>query len=103
MTGREAIEWYLSEYGFFTCELVAEATGVKPSAIRGASHKMRVAGEIMLDKRVWRSNFYVPAINADDEEDKPIDRSGVNTIFDECRRNWSGYRIHKIFGSGARA
>lgn len=27
----------------------------------------------------------------------------VNTIFDECRKYWSGYQIHKIFGSGARA
>ncbi|SCC65616.1 hypothetical protein [Kosakonia oryziphila] len=97
MTGKEAIEWYLKEYGYFTCELVAESTGVKKTAIQGAAHKMRAAGEIMLDKRVWRSNFYVPA--PEEDEDKPIDRSGVNTIFDECRHNWQGYQVHKIFGS----
>lgn len=29
--------------------------------------------------------------------------SGVPTIFDQCRKNWSGYHIHKIFGSASRA
>ncbi|VDY64779.1 Uncharacterised protein [Shimwellia blattae] len=29
-------------------------------------------------------------------------RLGINTIFDECRANWQGYQIHKIF-SGVRA
>ncbi|WP_227136703.1 hypothetical protein [Kosakonia radicincitans] len=97
MTGKEAIEWYLNEYGYFTCDLVADATGVRKSAIQAASHKMRLAGEIMLENRVWRSNYYVPA--PEEDEQKPADRSGVNTIFDECRRNWTGYRVHKIFGS----
>ncbi|MGK9173226.1 DUF977 family protein [Yokenella regensburgei] len=27
-----------------------------------------------------------------------MQRNG-NGIFDECRQNWQGYRIHKIFGS----
>ncbi|TKV08240.1 hypothetical protein FDX19_15495 [Citrobacter sp. wls619] len=25
------------------------------------------------------------------------------SIFDQCRQNWSGYAIHKIFGSASRA
>ncbi|WP_419057418.1 type IV toxin-antitoxin system AbiEi family antitoxin domain-containing protein [Kluyvera georgiana] len=28
--------------------------------------------------------------------------SGVPTIFDQCRQNWRGYQIHKIFGSAGR-
>lgn len=27
----------------------------------------------------------------------------VNIICDECRQNWQGYQIHKIFGAGGRA
>lgn len=98
MTGKEAIEWYLGQYGYFICELVVEATGVKKTAIQGALHKMRLAGEIMVDRRVWRTCFYVP-VEVDDKEAKPVNHSGVNTIFDECRRNWQGYQVHKIFGS----
>ncbi|WP_333498529.1 hypothetical protein [Kluyvera sp. CHPC 1.2972] len=29
--------------------------------------------------------------------------SGVPTIFDQCRQNWSGYNIHKIFGATSRS
>lgn len=31
-------------------------------------------------------------------ESRALECSG-NDIFDECRQNWQGYRIHKIFGS----
>ncbi|MGR4047902.1 hypothetical protein [Kosakonia cowanii] len=97
MTGREAIEQYMEQYGFFTCELVADAYGLKRSVINGASHKMRQNGEIALDRRVWRTHFYVPVHQDDDE--KAVSSSGTNTVFEECRRNWQGYYIHKIFGS----
>lgn len=96
MTGREAIEWYLECYGSFTAELVCQSTGVSRSQVMAASHKMRKNGEIILRERNWRTNVYIPA---DDEEGKPVSRDGVNTIFQECRQNWQGYRIHKIFGS----
>ncbi len=34
----------------------------------------------------------------DRAESRALECSG-NDIFDECRQNWQGYRIHKIFGS----
>ncbi|WMY75392.1 hypothetical protein RHD99_05380 [Buttiauxella selenatireducens] len=27
----------------------------------------------------------------------------INIVCEECRQNWQGYQVHKIFGSGARA
>lgn len=95
MTGREAIEQYMEQYGFFTCELVADAYGLKRSVINGASHKMRQNGEIVLDRRVWRTYFYVPVIS----DEKAVSRPSTNTVFEECRRNWQGYYIYKIFWS----
>lgn len=60
MTGREAIEQYMDQYGVFTCELVADAYGLKRSVTSGASHKMRQNSEIALDRQVWRTNSYAP-------------------------------------------
>ena len=31
------------------------------------------------------------------KSEKPV--ASVNVVCDECRQNWQGYRIHKIFGS----
>lgn len=27
----------------------------------------------------------------------------INIVCEECRQNWQGYQVHKIFGSGVRA
>jgi DNA-binding transcriptional regulator PaaX len=32
-----------------------------------------------------------------------VPEQAPNDVFNECRQNWQGYQIHKIFGSGARA
>lgn len=95
MTGREAIEWYLEGYGSFTAELVCEATGVSRSQVLAASFKMRQNGEIVLRERNWRTNVYVAA---EDDEGKPINREGENTIFQECRNSAAMKRLLMVWG-----
>lgn len=34
------------------------------------------------------------------DEVRPVE---INIVCEECRQNWQGYQVHKIFGSGARA
>lgn len=36
-----------------------------------------------------------------DATNKPV--KYINIVCEECRQNWQGYNVHKIFGSGARA
>lgn len=95
MTGREAIEWYLECYGSFTAELVCEATGVSRSQIAAASFKMRERGEIVLLERNWRTHVYVAG---EDDDDKPINRDGENTIFSECLASDAMKRVLTVYG-----
>jgi hypothetical protein len=50
-----------------------------------------------LQEKMWRDN------RREKRNSSKNNLPSVNTIFDECRKYWSGYQIHKIFGSGARA
>ena len=51
-----------------------------------------------LQEKKWRERRKLRVLSEVDNNP-----SSVNTIFDECRKYWSGYRWHKVFGSGARA
>lgn len=95
MTGREAVEWYLDTHGSFTAELVSAATGASRSQICGAVHKMRLEGAIILKERNWRTMVYVAA---EDDEGQPINRDGVNTIFQECRNSPAMKRVLMVWG-----
>lgn len=50
-----------------------------------------------LQEKMWRDN------RKERHNGGKKNLPSVNTIFDECRKYWAGYQIHKIFGSGARA
>ena len=95
MTGKEAIEWYLDEYGFFTSELVCAATGVSRAKVSAASMEMRANGEIVLKERNWRTMIYVAT---EDDEGQPINRDGENVIFDECRNSPAMRRVLSVYG-----
>lgn len=41
-------------------------------------------------------------LNEDDLDEVTYDASGANNVFAECRENWAGYQVHKIFGSAGR-
>ncbi|HHL2824739.1 TPA: protein ren [Citrobacter murliniae] len=94
MTGRETITEYLKTHKTFCFAEVAAATGQSLASISQAANKMFRAGELVVDKKVWRTVWYrLP----DDAE--RTGKVSTNLIFQECRENWQGYRIHKIFGS----
>ncbi|MBT1882984.1 protein ren [Enterobacter mori] len=95
MTGREAIEWYLEQYGSFTAELVSTATGVSRTQVQSASYRMRANGEIILRERNWRTMVYVAA---EDDEGAPNNRDGENTIFQECRNSAAMKRVLMVWG-----
>ncbi|QGH31070.1 type IV toxin-antitoxin system AbiEi family antitoxin domain-containing protein [Kluyvera intermedia] len=95
MTGREAIEWFLDEHGYFTADEVSKATGVPRQHVAAASFKMRRSGEITLLERRWRVGIYAWA---DEGEDRKISRDGVNTIFSECRSSAAMRRVLSIYG-----
>lgn len=57
-------------------------------------HKVRMA------KRVENCAAY----RATHRKPKPeATKAEANIVCEECRQNWQGYQVHKIFGSGARA
>lgn len=95
MTGREAIESFLDERGYFTAAEVSSRYGVPLQQVTAASFKMRRNGEITLLERRWRVGIYAWA---DEGEDRKISRDGVNTIFSECRSSAAMRRVLSIYG-----
>lgn len=95
MTGREAIEWFLDEHGYFTADEVSTASGVSRQQVMAASFKMRRSGEITLLERRWRIGVYAWA---EDEEGRQVSRDGVNTIFQECRQSDAMRRVLAVYG-----
>lgn len=95
MTGREAIESFLDERGYFTAAEVSSQYGVPLRQVTAASFKMRRNGEITLLERRWRVGIYAWA---DDGEDRKISQDGVNTIFSECRSSAAMRRVLSIYG-----
>ena len=95
MTAREAIEAFLEEHGYFTAAEVSEFSGLKLQKITAASSKMRSSGEIILKERIWRVGVYV---SADDYDQLPVSRSGINTIFQECRSSDAMKRVLSVYG-----
>ncbi|BDH45729.1 hypothetical protein TUM12370_17730 [Salmonella enterica subsp. enterica serovar Choleraesuis] len=94
ITGRDAVWWYLERFSRMTVSDCARAVGVTENAVSQAVSKMVREGSLVLDERAWRVNYYRLPDSG---------RPGVNTVFDECRQNWGGYRIHKIIGGRAQA
>lgn len=48
------------------------------------------------------SEFAAERIFAINDGSPDIDTPNEPSIFEQCRQNWQGYRIHKIFGSAGR-
>jgi hypothetical protein len=57
--------------------------------------------EKLRQKRIAASRAYNAAMRANRPKSKPV--KYINIVCQECRQNWQGYQVHKIFGSGARA
>ncbi len=57
-------------------------TGHYTYRLSPSGKRKRIKAEVILK----RASFHAP-------------RSRNNRVCDECRKNWSGYQIHKIFGS----
>ncbi|TDX14831.1 hypothetical protein EDF88_4157 [Buttiauxella sp. BIGb0552] len=57
--------------------------------------------EKLRQKRIAASRAYNAAMRANRPKPKPV--KYINIVCQECRQNWQGYQVHKIFGSGARA
>lgn len=57
--------------------------------------------EKLRQKRIAVSRAYNAAMRANRPKPKPV--KYINIVCEECRQNWQGYQVHKIFGSGARA
>ncbi|MBF4179686.1 hypothetical protein [Lelliottia nimipressuralis] len=56
--------------------------------------EMRKTGEVVQVGTVSGAAVYAPSGSAVAE--------ATMSIFDQCRQNWRGYHIHKIFGSAGR-
>lgn len=53
--------------------------------------------EKLRQKRIAVSRAYNAARRATRPKPKPV--KYINIVFQECRQNWQGYQIHKVFGS----
>lgn len=92
MSAKTAIRGYLAAgHKTFTTAEVSAATGIPAKTLISAAFHMCRSGELVIENRTWRTVTYRATTD--------FDREDRNIIFDECRQNWQGYRIHKIFGS----
>lgn len=92
MSAKTAIRDYLAAgHSTFTTAEVSAATGIPAKTLSSAAFHMFRSGELVIENRTWRTVTYRAGTD--------FDREDRNIIFDECRQNWQGYRIHKIFGS----
>lgn len=76
---------------------VVEQLGCKRTSTATALQRLVARNLLVITKVVGNQRFYQEAGKAALEELKKPD------IFEQCRQNWSGYAIHKIFGSASRA
>jgi hypothetical protein len=53
--------------------------------------------EKLRQKRIETSRVYNAARRAAGVKPKPV--KYINIVCQECRQNWQGYQVHKIFGS----
>lgn len=97
-TLRQKIVAFVSERKSATAADVAKAMpGVKPASISAALSTSVNKGDLfVLVKRKGRT----PSVYASVVE---VETDDSNHVCEECRQNWQGYHIHKIFGSASRA
>lgn len=76
---------------------VAEVIGVHASGVRRQICELRDNGELVVVARITRNKTPVYALRGAALLDDGAD------VFEQCRQNWQGYSIHKIFGSAQRA
>lgn len=79
-----------------TVRQVADAMNIGISGVGRYMCELRDAGEIKVVGRVSRVKTPVYMVGNDASLCDGVD------IFEQCRQNWRGYSIHKIFGSASR-
>lgn len=82
----------------FCVNQVVEMIGCKRTAVCNAVIYLRDKGALTVTRRVNHSMYF--------KESAPGALRALRAksdIFDQCRQNWQGYSIHKIFGSAQRA
>ena len=90
MSTKTEIRKYLAAgHDTFTTNQIAAITGLPIKTISTAANQMCKSGELVVESRTWRKTVYRSSRSVEQK----------NTICDECRQNWQGYQIHKIFGS----
>lgn len=90
MSAKTEIRKYLAAgHDTFTTAEIFAVTGLPIKRISTAANEMRKSGEVVIESRIWRKTVYRSSRSVEQK----------NTICDECRQNWQGYQIHKIFGS----
>lgn len=88
MKAKDVIAEYLKTHETFCFSEIAEATGQTVAAISQAANRMFRAGELVVDKKVWRTVWYrLP----DDAE--RAGKVSTNLIFKECRKSDTMKRI----------
>jgi len=93
MTGRETITEYLKTHKTFCFAEIASATGQSLASVSQAANKMFRAGELVVDRKIWRTVWYrLP----DDAE--RTGKVSTNLIFQECRNSEAMKRVLSVYG-----
>lgn len=93
MKAKEVIAEYLKTHETFCFAEISIATGVPVTAISQAANRMFRAGELVVDKKVWRTVWYrLP----DDAE--RAGKVSTNLIFKECRNSEAMKRVLMVYG-----
>lgn len=93
MKAKEAIAEYLKTHETFCFAEVASATGQSVTAISQAANRMFRAGELVVDKKVWRTVWYrIP------HEAERSGKVSTNRIFQECRNSEAMKRVLAVYG-----
>lgn len=94
-SARERVLSTLAKYGPLRQEDIAGITGIPERRVSDSIRICLERGHVEIQGELifyTEHNFFGPRIEAKD-------RGPGNMIFDICKRNWQGYRVHKLFNS----
>lgn len=97
---KNAVLDFLEDAGRFTITDIVRETGYGESSVRSALIRM-IDGGIIKKVAIGEGRRMVYEVVSEDTLFN-VSASEKMDVFEECRANWQGYAIHRIFGSAGR-
>lgn len=97
---KNAVLEFLSDADRFTITEVIKETGYRESSVRAVLIRLHDQG-IIKKVAIGADRRMIYEVTSD-EKLAGESAAGKMDVFEECKKVWAGYQIHKIFGSAGR-